>query len=57
VVVGEPVRVIVAVGGAAMFIGWFRALLIRRIGGSTGDCLGFSAYVGQLILLLALAAR
>ncbi len=32
---------------------WFRRLLIRRIGGSTGDCLGFMAYAGQILLLLA----
>ena len=32
---------------------WFRALLLRRIGGSTGDCLGFTAYGAQLLLLLA----
>lgn len=29
----------------------------RRIGGSTGDCLGFAAYLGQLATLLAAAAR
>ncbi|MGY6550309.1 MAG: adenosylcobinamide-GDP ribazoletransferase [Erythrobacter sp.] len=32
---------------------WLRAMLLRRIGGSTGDCLGFAAYAGQLLLLLA----
>ncbi|SIN64398.1 cobalamin-5'-phosphate synthase [Parasphingorhabdus marina DSM 22363] len=41
---------------AALFLIWFRALLLRRLGGSTGDCLGFAAYVGQLILLLAVMA-
>lgn len=49
-----------ALGAASLaggvFVLWFRALLIRRIGGSTGDCLGFAAYAGQLILLLAAAA-
>jgi adenosylcobinamide-GDP ribazoletransferase len=38
---------------ALIFVLWFRRLLIRRLGGSTGDCLGFAAYVGQLILLMA----
>lgn len=42
--------------GAGAFLLWFRALLLRRLGGSTGDCLGFAAYAGQLILLLAATA-
>lgn len=41
---------------AALFVIWLRGLLVRRIGGSTGDCLGFAAYAGQLILLLAVVA-
>ncbi|KQM14653.1 cobalamin biosynthesis protein CobS [Sphingomonas sp. Leaf24] len=36
---------------------WLRRFLIARIGGSTGDCLGFAAAMGQLALLLAVAAR
>lgn len=40
---------------ACLFLIWLRATLLRRIGGSTGDCLGFAAYAGQLILLLAVA--
>lgn len=39
-----------------LFLIWLRALLLRRLGGVTGDCLGFAAYAGQLILLLAAAA-
>lgn len=50
-----PRKVMAACIVAGLFIVWFRALLIRRVGGSTGDCLGFSAYAGQLILLLAVA--
>jgi adenosylcobinamide-GDP ribazoletransferase len=38
---------------AGVFLIWLRRMLIQRIGGSTGDCLGFAAYAGQLILLLA----
>ncbi len=48
-----PLAVLAAAAAGLAFILWFRALLIRRIGGSTGDCLGFAAYVGQLLLLLA----
>ncbi len=48
-----------AVGGAliagALFLLWFGQLMLRRIGGSTGDCLGFAAYAGQLAVLLMLA--
>lgn len=52
----SPLPLLLGVLGAAVFIAWFRALLLRRIGGSTGDCLGFAAYAGQLILLLAATA-
>ena len=51
-----PLALFVAMLGAAAFLLWFRALMLRRIGGSTGDCLGFAAYAGQLILLLAATA-
>lgn len=50
------VPALLALAGAALFLFWFRALLLRRLGGSTGDCLGFAAYAGQLILLLAVLA-
>lgn len=50
----------VALAGAVLmglaFALWFRRLLLRRLGGSTGDCLGFAAYAGQIILLLAVTA-
>lgn len=51
-----PVTLIGAVLAALAFALWFRRLLLRRLGGSTGDCLGFAAYAGQLILLLAVTA-
>jgi adenosylcobinamide-GDP ribazoletransferase len=35
---------------------WFRALLLRRLGGVSGDCLGFFVYLSQLIWLLATLA-
>ncbi len=31
---------------------WFRALLLRRLGGVSGDCLGFYVYLGQLVWLV-----
>jgi adenosylcobinamide-GDP ribazoletransferase len=39
----------------ALFTLWFRTLLIKRIGGSTGDCLGFAAYAGIVLTTLVFA--
>jgi adenosylcobinamide-GDP ribazoletransferase len=54
--VKNPMALLCALGGAAIFILWLRSLLLRKIGGSTGDCLGFAAYAGQLLVLLAATA-
>jgi adenosylcobinamide-GDP ribazoletransferase len=51
-----PVALAAALAAAALFLLWFAAMLRRRLGGSTGDCLGFVAYAGQLLLLLAATA-
>ncbi len=51
-----PVALLASVLAGAVYLVWFAALLRRRIGGTTGDALGFSAYAGQLALLLAAAA-
>ena len=48
----QPLRLTIAAIAGLGFLLWFRGLLLRRIGGSTGDCLGFAAYAGQIILLL-----
>ncbi|WP_231621677.1 adenosylcobinamide-GDP ribazoletransferase [Sphingomonas sp. 37zxx] len=53
----DPAGLLFALVAAGAFLWWFRRLLLRRIGGSTGDCLGFAAYAGQLIALLAATAR
>ena len=53
---GAPLALAGAAGAALVFLVWFRAFLMRRVGGSTGDCLGFAAYAGQLMLLLATTA-
>ena len=52
----NPVALLAVFLAAAAFLVWLRALLMRRIGGSTGDCLGFAAYAGQLLVLLAATA-
>ncbi|WP_353218460.1 adenosylcobinamide-GDP ribazoletransferase [Sandarakinorhabdus sp.] len=51
-----PAAALAGVAAGVGFVLWFRTLLIRRIGGSTGDCLGFGAYAGQLLVLLAATA-
>lgn len=48
-----------AMSGACLilagFLFWYRAMLLRRLGGVTGDCLGFSAYTGIVVATLAFA--
>ena len=51
-----PLAAVITGLAGLVFVLWFRALLLRRIGGSTGDCLGFGAYAGQLLVLLAAVA-
>lgn len=53
----EPLAAAAALLSAALFIWWFCAFLRRRLGGVTGDCLGFVAYAGQIIILLAACAK
>lgn len=53
----RPGATITALLAMAALLWWLRRFLLRRIGGSTGDCLGFAAAMGQLALLLAVAAR
>ncbi|RSV21728.1 adenosylcobinamide-GDP ribazoletransferase, partial [Sphingomonas sp. ABOLH] len=52
-----PGAVVAALVAMAAMLGWLARFLMRRIGGSTGDCLGFAAAMGQLALLLTVAAR
>jgi adenosylcobinamide-GDP ribazoletransferase len=51
-----PLRLAAALAGMALFLCWFVPYLRRRLGGVTGDCLGFACYAGQLIVLLAASA-
>jgi adenosylcobinamide-GDP ribazoletransferase len=41
----------------ALAVLWFARLVKRRLGGTTGDCLGCIAYLSQVVVLLAAAAR
>ena len=52
-----PIAILATAAASLAFLPWLARFLRQRIGGSTGDCLGFAAYMGQLALLLAAAAR
>ena len=52
----RPIAILAAIGAGAVLLPWLARGLRRRIGGSTGDCLGFAAYMGQLAILLAVTA-
>lgn len=52
-----PIALTASAAAALTFLLWFRCLLMRQLGGVTGDCLGFAVYSGQLLLLLAVSAR
>lgn len=45
----------VALGLGGAFLLWYRALLRRRLGGSTGDAIGAAGYVGIVLATLAFA--
>ncbi len=49
----EPVGALLALLGSGLALLWLRRLLLRRLDGQTGDCLGFAVYVVQLVVLLA----
>jgi adenosylcobinamide-GDP ribazoletransferase len=51
----DLVGMALALFAIAVFVFWFRRYLLRRIGGATGDCLGFSAYAAMVLTTLALA--
>ena len=52
-----PIQSIVAVVALVPIVVWFMALVRRRLGGMTGDCLGCICYASMVVVLLATAAR
>jgi adenosylcobinamide-GDP ribazoletransferase len=53
-----PLKIIgISAIACALFAFSFAQMLRRVLGGSTGDCLGFSAYAGQLLTLLVFTAN
>lgn len=53
----RPVQTLLAVVTLGLLFLGFRALLRRRLGGTTGDCLGCLCYLAQVIVLLAASAQ
>lgn len=53
----RPEAALLTIIAATIFIAWFCRFLMRHLGGVTGDCLGFSVYAGQLLVLLAATAQ
>ncbi len=52
----RPLPLLASAAIGLIFLFWITRFLRDRIGGSTGDCLGFAVYMGQLSLLLSAAA-
>ncbi|MBD3674385.1 MAG: adenosylcobinamide-GDP ribazoletransferase [Planctomycetaceae bacterium] len=52
-----PLQAIIGLAGLAMLIFWFRGLVLKKLGGITGDCLGCIGYSGQVVILLASIAE
>jgi adenosylcobinamide-GDP ribazoletransferase len=52
----QPEAMLAAALAVALLLWWLARFLRDRIGGSTGDCLGFAAFIAQLAMLLAVAA-
>jgi adenosylcobinamide-GDP ribazoletransferase len=53
---GVPGAMLLAAAGCGAFFLWYRGLLMRRLGGSTGDAVGAAGYAGLVITTLAFAA-
>ena len=47
---------IAGIAVSLIFLLWFKRLVMTKLGGVTGDCLGFMVYVGQLIILASATA-
>jgi adenosylcobinamide-GDP ribazoletransferase len=51
-----PVALAIAAATGVVFLAWYRALLLRRLGGCTGDAAGAGGYAGLIIVTLGFAA-
>jgi adenosylcobinamide-GDP ribazoletransferase len=53
----EPIRFGCGLAAVLLGAGAWAWYVRRRLGGTTGDCLGFACYLGQVLVLLAAAAE
>ncbi|MBL6078237.1 adenosylcobinamide-GDP ribazoletransferase [Belnapia sp. T18] len=53
----DALAMLLALLGSALFLAWFRRLVLRHLGGSTGDCFGFAGYAGLVLTTLAFTAH
>jgi len=53
----SPWQALFGLAGLIILLFWFRGLVMRKLGGITGDCLGCIGYLGQLVVLLASIAE
>lgn len=56
-VILRPVPAVIAIVALVPMVAWFRRLVLRRLGGITGDCLGCICYGAMIVVLLSTAAR
>ena len=54
VAIRDPLGSLAITATVMGFVFWLRRLLLRRLGGVTGDCLGFAAYAGMLAATIVL---
>ncbi|QEG38204.1 Cobalamin synthase [Roseimaritima ulvae] len=52
-----PLLAIVSLAAATLVLVWFRHKILKRVGGTTGDLLGCSAFLVQLVILIGASAR
>jgi adenosylcobinamide-GDP ribazoletransferase len=53
----SPGRLAIGCAAIVVLVAWLVRYVGRRLGGMSGDCLGFLCYVSQVAVLLAAAAR
>lgn len=53
----QPWQALAGIVGLTILVIWFRGLVLIKLRGITGDCLGSVGYLGQLVILLASIMR
>ncbi len=52
----SPLQAAISLAAAALALVWFRRKILKRVGGTTGDILGGSAFLVQLVILIGASA-